>query len=469
MSSAHAPISELTFLGQEHRLSRWVGRPLQRFMEIEAAAGGLLVLAAVAALVWANSPWGGSYSSLWETPLEFQIGGYHMGGGHHLTIGAMVNDALMALFFFVAGLEIKRELVSGQLRDPRAAALPALAALGGMIVPACIFFALNAGGEHGQGWGIPMATDIAFAVGVVALLGKRVPHSLKIFLLTLAVVDDIGAILVIAFFYSESPRFGWLAAAAAAVVVVLAMRRLKVWYMPTYIGVGCFLWLAMFESGIHATIAGVILGLLTPAKPVQSAADARRWAQWLREKDDEIFPVDVRFAAFHMRESTSVAERLVTALHPFTSFVILPIFALANAGVALSGDAISEAATSSVTLGVALGLVAGKTIGVFLFTWLGSKTPFATMPADLRLGQVLGMAMVAGVGFTVALFVAGLAFDDAVATADAKVGILAGSFSAAILGAAVLARACKPRAVAAPAPTAVGYKAPTAPADAVPA
>lgn len=472
MSTASAPVSELTFLGQEHRMSRWVGRPLHRFMEIEAAAGVLLVVAAAAALIWANSPWGGSYTSLWETPVEVHLGGYHMGGGHHMSLGLMVNDALMAMFFFVAGLEIKRELVSGQLRDPKAAALPALAALGGMIVPAGVFFALNAGGEFSHGWGIPMATDIAFAVGVVSLLGSKVPHSLKIFLLTLAVVDDIGAILVIAFFYSESPKFGWLAAAAATVVVVGIMRKLKVWYVPAYVFVGVFLWLAMFESGIHATIAGVILGLMTPAKPAQSADDARRWAQWLRDKDEEIFPVDIKFAAFHMKESTSVAERIVSALHPFTSFVILPIFALANAGVALSGEALREAATSTVTLGVALGLVVGKTIGVFLFTWIGSKTPFANLAPDIKTSQVLGMAMVAGVGFTVALFVAGLAFEDPVATADAKVGILAGSFTAAILGAVVLAKAGKRSTASEPVAAIVkpvAYEPPKAPADAVPA
>lgn len=438
MAGDSSPLSDITFLGGNARLARYVGRPVKRFLDIEAASGILLLLVTVVALVWANSPWGDSYTDFWHTEIELIIGDFHVGENHHLDLGVLVNDALMVIFFFVVGLEIKRELVTGQLRDPKAAALPAFAALGGMVVPAVLYYLFNSSGEASSGWGIPMATDIAFAVGVVSLLGPKVPRTLKVFLLTLAIVDDIGAILVIAVFYSEGVQWGWLTVAGATVIAIRVLRRLQVWYIPVYVVMGLFLWFATFESGIHATIAGVILGLITPAKPLQSKADTLRWAQWLRDKDENIYPSDIRYAGFHMKESISVAERLETALHPISSFLIIPIFALANAGVDLGGGKLGDAASSNVTLGVVIGLVAGKTVGVFLFTSLGALTPFASIPREMTKPHLLGLSVVSGIGFTVSLFVASLAFDTGGITDEAKIGILIASLVAGILGLVIL-------------------------------
>lgn len=441
MSGGRLRYDESTFLGSRTRLASWVGRPLRRFMEIEAAGGVVMLIATVVALTWANSPWQASYLALWATEIHVEIGGWVLGGGHHFTVGAVVNDALMAVFFFVVGMEIKRELVAGQLRDRRAAVLPAMAAVGGMVVPALVFVAFNLGGEGMNGWGIPMATDIAFAVGVLSLLGSRVPRTLKIFLLTLAIVDDIGAIVVIALFYTEQVSFGWLLVASSLLVAVRVLQRLRVWYVSVYVAVAIPLWVAMFESGVHATIAGVALGLLTPARPLVSLTEARPVVDWLQHKDS-LQVVDVRYASWKLRETVSVAERLENALHPVTGFVIIPVFALANAGVVLSREAVSDAMSSPVTLGVALGLVGGKSLGVFGAAWLGSRSRFASRPPELTDLRLLGVSMVAGIGFTVALFVAGLAFETgSTLTADAKIGILAGSAVAAVLGALVLFRA----------------------------
>jgi NhaA family Na+:H+ antiporter len=257
-------------------------------------------------------------------------------------------------------------------------------------------------------------------------------------LLTLAIVDDIGAILVIAFFYTEHVSAGWLATAAVLLVSVAALRMLRVWYIPLYVILGCGLWLATFESGLHATIAGVVLGLITPAKPIQSEQEARAWAEWLREKGDEVFSVDVRFAAFHMRESVSVAERIGTALHPITSFVIIPVFALANAGVPLGGGVIGDAASSAVTWGVIAGLVLGKTVGVFTFTWCATKLGWGSLPPQMRLPHLLGVASISGVGFTVSLFVTSLSFENQQLIDQAKIGILAASAFACVLGLGIL-------------------------------
>ncbi len=441
-----APVPEGTFVGSDTKLASFVARPVRRFLEIEASSGVLMLAATVIALIWANSPWSGGYSELWHTPIEVTVGGVQLAaGGHHLDLQGLVNDGLMALFFFVAGLEIKSELVSGQLRSPKAAALPAFGALGGMVVPALIFFAFNSGTDASSGWGIPMATDIAFAVGVISLLGDRVDRRLRVFLLTLAIVDDLGAIAVIAIVYTESIGWSWLAAAGGIVAAVLTMRMLKVWYVPIYVVAGVALWVTMLQSGIHATVAGVLMGLMTPAKPLQSRADARRWVDWLRDKDDEIMAVDVNYAAFHMRESHSVAERLMIALHPVSSFMIVPVFALANAGVPLGGDVLANAAGSPVTWGVAVGLVVGKALGITLFTGVAAKTGIAALPSGVNMRQIAGLAAVGGVGFTVSLFVTGLAFDSAALQTDAKIGILGGSACAAAVGLLVLARVCRPK------------------------
>ncbi len=429
--------SPLTWIGSERRLARRVGRPVREFMQIEAAGGLVLILATVVALVWANSPWSDSYHEILEAHIDIEIGNLI-----HLDepLEAWINDALMAIFFFVVGLEIKRELVVGELRDKRAAALPAMAALGGMVVPAGIYVAFNAGAPGIDGWGIPMATDIAFALGVVSLLGSRVPSAMKVFLLTLAIVDDIGAIIVIAIFYTEDLSVSWLAAGVALLVVVILMRLSKIWYIPAYVVVGAFVWLAVFESGVHATIAGVILGLITPAKPLKSEVPAED------ESVDKALHggadvVVVKRASFEIREQVSVAERLEDALHPFTSFLIIPIFALANAGIELSSDTMREALSARVTAGVAVGLVVGKLVGVSLFTWIGVKTKLSTLPRGATMTHVVGLAAVAGIGFTVSLFITGLAFDDRLLIDEAKIGILGASAVAAVIGAGILARA----------------------------
>ncbi len=439
-----SPIPEITFIGSDTRLAARLGRPFRRFLQVEAA-GGLILLAATAfALIWANSPWSDSYSRLWETEIDLQIGSYRFGDpAHPFNLELFVNDALMAVFFFVVGLEIKRELVSGQLKTAKAAALPAIAALGGMVVPALIFFAFNPSGPGSNGWGIPMATDIAFAVGVVSLLGDRIGRPMKVFLLSLAIVDDIGAILVIALFYTDNLSMGWLAAAGVLVAAIYVLRELRVWYIPLYLLLGVALWLAVFESGIHATIAGVVLGLMTPAKPLQTRQQAAKWVQWLRDKGDDLFRVDIEHAAFYMRESTPVAERLQTALHPISSFVIIPIFALANAGVYLGGGVLGDAAGSPISWGVGAGLVVGKIVGVFGFTWIGQRLPFTSSPQGMTNGHLVGLAAVAGIGFTVSLFITGLAFDDETIIDQAKIGILFASAVAGVLGLMLLSRACK--------------------------
>ncbi len=430
-----------TWIGGQSRLARGVARPMARFLSIEAAGGILLLLATAVALIWANSPWQDSYQDLLHTTFTLSIGGWEFTEhGHPWTLDLLVNDGLMALFFFVVGLEIKRELVVGELRDPRAAALPAVAAVGGMVVPAGIYFMLNSSGGASRGWGIPMATDIAFAVGVVALLGKRVPSSLKIFLLTLAIVDDIGAIVVIAIFYSEGISFGWLAVAVGLVLVAAIMKRVRVWYIPAYVLIGLVIWYATFQSGVHATIAGVVMGLLAPARPLHRQAATAEVIDKL-ERASSLNANAIRDAYFDLKESVSVAERLETLLHPWTSYVIIPIFALTNAGLVITADGLSDAASSTVTLGVILGLVAGKTIGVASFTWIAARLGLAPLPTGVRIAHLAGVGMIAGVGFTVAIFVSGLAFDDPTYADQSLLGILVASAIAAIGGSIILTAA----------------------------
>lgn len=433
--------SPLTWLGGDRRLARRVGRPVRNFLRIEAAGGILLLVATIAALVWANSPWSHSYHEILETHITFEFGDLL-----HLDepIEAWINDALMAIFFFVVGLEIKRELVVGELRDPRAAALPAIAAIGGMVVPASIYLAFNSSVPEFDGWGIPMATDIAFAIGVVSLLGSRVPSAMKVFLLTLAIVDDIGAIAVIAIFYTDEFSSGWFLAAVLALGVVVLMRVARIWWTPAYVVVGVFVWLAVFESGIHATIAGVILGLMTPAVPLKQGPDEHDEVIHKAAQGHVPAPV-IRRANFELKEHVSVVERLEDLLHPFTSYLIIPLFALANAGVELSSETLTEAATAPVTLGVAVGLVVGKIVGVSSFTFIAVKSGIASLPRAANWTHVVGLSAMAGIGFTVSLFITGLAFADDEAGAlladEARIGILAASTVAAIVGTLILLRA----------------------------
>lgn len=428
-----------TWLTSDRRSARYLARPIVRFLDVEAA-GGLLLLAATAlALLWANSPWSGSYESLWHTAIGLEVGPFRL----EEDLGHWVNDGLMALFFFVIGLEIKTELVSGQLSSARDAALPAIGALGGMLVPAALFFALNAGGDGAAGWGIPMATDIAFAVGVLALLGPRVPSSLKVLLLGLAIADDIGAIVVIALFYSDGIDLRWLAASAVGLGAVVMMRRARVWSTPVYAVVGAAVWLCTLQSGVHATIAGVALGLLTPARPLMSELEADRIADHL-STDPDVTAAEVRAIGFAIRESIAPTERLAHLLHPWTSYVVVPLFALANAGVVLSGDALAQAVRSPVTAGVAVGLIAGKVVGISAFIWLAVRLGAARLPVGVDARMLVGMAMLAGIGFTVSIFITGLAYDDTALQDQAKLGILGASAFAAVAGAALLRRATAP-------------------------
>ncbi|MCY3560624.1 MAG: Na+/H+ antiporter NhaA [bacterium] len=428
------PDSGLTFIGRNSALARTVGRPLLHFLHIETSAGILLLVATAAALIWVNSPIGDSYSHFWHAPIEIAVSDFVI---FDEDLHGFVNDALMALFFFVVGLEIKREMVTGRLRRPRDAMLPAVAALGGMAVPALIYVGFNLGGDNLNGWGVPMATDIAFAMGVVSLVAKWIPGWLRLYLLTLAIVDDIFAILVIAVFYSSDISLGWLGLAALLCVLIAALTRIRVWQWPVYMIIGVVVWWATLNSGIHATIAGVALGLLTPARPLQRDSDARAMALWLNEKSS-ISVTDIRRANFGISESRSVAERLEVALHPYVSYLIVPVFALANAGVELSGDSLREAASSPVTIGVALGLLLGKTAGVSGFTILATRLGLSSLPVGVSRLHVLGAAIVAGIGFTVALFVTALAFEGSAAGDEAKIGVLAASLVAAVAGLIVL-------------------------------
>jgi Na+:H+ antiporter, NhaA family len=418
-----------TFLASEQPLARFA-RPIARFLQVEAAGGLLLVAAAVVALVWANSPWQDSYHTLWSTPIQLRIGSFDFSED----LGHFVNDGLMAIFFFVVGLEIKREFVAGELRDRRAAAIPVIAALGGMIVPACIYAVINVGQPGQGGWGIPMATDIAFAVGALALLGPRVPPALKVFLLTLAIVDDIGAIAVIAVFYSDGIRPAYLVAAVLLVVVVVALRRLGVNYPPVYVALALVLWAVIYQSGVHATIAGVILGLLTPARPVQRRPDPGAIGRYLGQ--DDIGPRQARDASRAVTQTVSKCERLEDLLHPWTSFVIVPLFALANAGITIDGSSLTN--PSAAFVGVVAGLLVGKPLGVMAASWIAVRLHLGQLPQGVSWTQMVGAAILAGIGFTVSLFIADLAFSSEALQADAKLAILVASVVASLAGAAIL-------------------------------
>ena len=426
--------SPLTWIGSDRRLARRVGRPMLRFFHFQAGAGIVMLAAAAVALVWANSPWRDSYHMLLDSHTRVEFGSLLVLDER---LAEWINDALMVLFFFVVSLEIKRELVVGELRKPAAAALPAIAALGGMVLPAVIYALFNAGTEGSDGWGIPMATDIAFAVGVVSLLGRRVPSSLKVFLLTLAIVDDIGAIAVIAVFYTSDISMAWLAVSGGIVLLLVLMRLARLWYTPVYLAVGVAFWLALFESGIHATIAGVVMGLFAPARPLMGRTRLNPLLPpFLSEESVSVEAA--RRALFEVRERVSVADRLADFLHPWTSFLIVPIFALANAGVEFSSDSLETALESPITLGIVLGLVVGKLVGVGSFTWLAVRLGLCELPRGATWTKMVGIGAVAGIGFTVSLFITNLAFESRDMTDQAKIGILAASTIAAIIGTAIL-------------------------------
>ena len=411
--------------------------PLRDFFRTESAGGVVLVVATGVALVWANAA-PDSYDDVWSTVFTVGTLDHHLS----LTMREWVNDGLMAIFFFVVGLEIKRELVDGELRQPRQAALPAIAAVGGMVVPALVYVAFNAGGAGADGWGIPMATDIAMAIGVLSLLGNRIPSALKLFVLALAIVDDIGAILVIALFYSDDfdPRAAL--AAAGFLLAMTALRGLGVRRLWPYVVLGVGVWVSIHEGGVHATIAGVVLGILAPTRPFRQPdmvdADVLTDLSTVERAHETVVQA---------RESVSLVEWLEHQIHPWSSYVIVPVFALANAGVVISRDSVDAAVSSPITHGIILGLVVGKLVGISLFAWLACRLGIASMPRDARMPHIIGVAALAGIGFTVSLFVAELAFGaDGSLTDQAKLGILTASAVAAALGCALLLLATRGRA-----------------------
>jgi NhaA family Na+:H+ antiporter len=421
----------------EEPVDRLVG-PFARFFHVEAAGGVVLLAAAGCALLLANSPLSEAYLGLWRTPLTLALGDFAM--SHSLQ--HWISDGLMAVFFFVIGLEVKRELVTGELRDPRKAALPIAAALGGMLAPAAIYLSLQLGAPGERGWGIPMATDIAFLVGCMAVLGPRVPAGLRVLLLSLAIADDIGAILVIALGYTEKLAWGWLGFGLLGIALVRVLAQIGVRSVAIYALVGAAVWLGFHESGVHATIAGVILGLLTPARSWVAGERLRaiveRAGQYLHGEwptSPAVRRALLREVETAARETLSPLERLEDRLHPWQSFLIVPLFALANAGVALSPSAIGD----PIALAVLLGLAVGKPLGIVAFSWLAVRSGLATLPAGVSWGILAAGGCLAGIGFTMALFIAELALDGA-GLAAAKVGILAGSALSAALGLALLAR-----------------------------
>lgn len=436
MSKVQQAETEITRLPKEFidRLTK----PFARFLSIQAGGGVILLLFTVAALVLSNSPWAHHFESVWETSVGLHLGSFEFAR----SLREWINDGLMTLFFFLVALELKRELVLGELNNPRMAALSIAAALGGMIVPASIYLALQLGQPGETGWGTVMATDTAFVIGCLAILGSRIPPSLRVFMLSLAIIDDIGAILVVAIGYSSHISWGALALGLLGIAVIRFMALAGIRGFPIYLLVGGFIWFAVDASGIHATITGVVLGLMTPAR--RWVSDERLYAVLSRviahpaskegsgdTKDRETLQV----AEIAARETLSPVERLEFALHPWVGFVIMPLFAFANAGLPLSLSGLGN----SVTLAVFVGFVCGKPVGILAFSWLAVRLGIAIRPLDLDWRLIAGGGMLAGIGFTMALFIANLAFDQELID-NAKLGIFLASVTSAALGTALLSR-----------------------------
>jgi NhaA family Na+:H+ antiporter len=417
----------------------------QRFLHWEAAGSLVLLACAVIALVWANSPWAESYDELTHTYIGFSIGE----DSFKLSLKHWVNDLLMVVFFFVVGLEIKREMVLGELSTFRKAILPVMAAIGGMLVPAGLYFMLNAGGPGANGWGIPMATDIAFALGILALFGTRAPLGLKVFLTALAIADDMGAVLVIALFYTEEVRLLPLLIAAGALILISVAAQARLKRVGFYAALIMVVWIGVFASGVHATIAGILLALVVPVRaqidPQKFFKTAKRSLATLDasnvtmdsmvDNDDEFRALsDLSDATAAMLPPGIVLERY---LHIGQAFIILPLFAFFNAGVHIGGD-LWEILTSPISLAVILGLVLGKQIGVMFFSWLAIKSGKATLPAGVTWAQLWGVSCLAGIGFTMSIFIDELAFNDPAIIDEAKVGVLFASLIAGILGYVIL-------------------------------
>jgi Na+:H+ antiporter, NhaA family len=423
-------------------------RPFQRFAATESSGGIVLLICTVVALVWANSPWADSYHALWETSLT-------IGAGSHvltLSLHHWINDGLMAVFFFLVGLEIKREMLVGELASARHAALPIAGAIGGMLLPAALYAALNATGTGAPGWGIPMATDIAFAIGVLALLGPRVPLPLKVFLVALAIVDDIGAVLVIAFFYTSTISWAALATGGVLLAVLIGFNAGGVRHPAAYTLLGVALWVAFFASGVHATIAGVLVAMTVPSRELINEDEfLRRSRAVLADFERACSPAttvltnaDQQHAIHELEVASEQAQapllRMEHKLHGIVAFGIMPLFALANAGVHFGRD-LFNALSVPVTVGIVLGLVIGKPLGITLFAWLATRAGVAALPPNSTWRELHGVSWLGGIGFTMSLFIAGLAFPDNPELLDsAKVGILAASILAGAAGWIVLRR-----------------------------
>ncbi len=407
-----------------------------------------MLLCTLVALIWANSPWAHHYHALWHTPLAISLGESSLSHDLHF----WVNDALMAVFFFVVGLEIKRELIAGELASPRQAALPILAALGGVVVPAIFYTLLNGSGPGARGWGIPMATDIAFAVGVMALLGNRVPLGLKVFLTALAIVDDIAAVLVIAVFYTENLAWGALGVSSVLLLAAAGANRLGVRHPLPYALLGFGMWMGVLQSGVHATVAGVLLALTIPSRTAVNQQVFLRHGRAVldhMEKAVAAAPHDIladseQQAAIEALEDACEKvqpplHRLEHGLHPWVTFLIMPLFALANAGVSLSGD-LAEIAKDPVAIGVFVGLLFGKPLGITLASWLAVRFGGASLPENVSWSHIHGAGWLGGIGFTMSLFMTGLAFTAEGPVTAAKIGILAASLFAGLVGSLIISR-----------------------------
>lgn len=426
---------------RRHRLGFQLAAPVRRFIATEAGSAGLLLAATIAALVWANVATS-SYDELWGTELSIRL------GDHAITedLRHWVNDGLMVFFFLVVGLEVRRELALGELVDRSRLRVPLIAALTGIAVPAAIFLALNPSGEAAQGWGVAISTDTAFVLGALALIGNAVPTQLRVFLLTLSIVDDVAALAIIAIFYSDDVALGPLVVVAASAAVLVALGRLHVWRGPAYFAVGAVLWVAMLESGVHPAIAGVVIAACIPVFPPQREAVERAAGLATAFRQSPV-PELARSAKLSVERAVSPNERMQELLHPWSSYVVVPVFALANAGVVVTADSLRDALTGSVGLGIVAGLVVGKLIGVGLVTLLVARPPIGELPRGVAPPDLLGGAALTGIGFTVSLFIVDLAFDSPRLQADAKIGVLTASLVAAVLGwtvfraAAAIARA----------------------------
>ncbi|HSI80721.1 MAG TPA: Na+/H+ antiporter NhaA [Solirubrobacterales bacterium] len=432
MAEAAPAVDAGRSVGRKRELVAQFAEPLRAFLRTETGGAGLLLAATVAALIWANSPLSDSYAELWETTLGVEIGGFELREDLHF----WVNDGLMVFFFFVIGLEIRREFAMGQLTDRSRVAIPVIAAVAGIAVPALVYLGFNPSGEAARGWGVAMATDTAFVLGALALVGPRFSAQLRVFLLTLAIVDDVGALAAIGIFYSEDVSLVALAVVAACTLAIFGLTKLRVWQGPAYFAVGAVLWAALVESGIHPAIGGVLIGALISVYPPRPE-EVERAGMLTRAFGQSPLPELARSAKLSLERAVSPNERLQELLHPWTSFVVVPVFALANAGVEIDGDLVARAISSPVTHGVIAGLVVGKLAGIGIATTLAVKLGLGRLPDRLDRGQLWGGAALAGIGFTVSLFVVELAFDSGELQDEARLGVLSASLLATLVGWAI--------------------------------